>query len=111
MKALLSAFALLAALTLPTSDAVAQDPATGRALAARHCAKCHAIAPGETSPAPRAPAFDSFGGDWLVSALAEALAEGIMVAHSDPPMPEFSFTPREIDDLIAYLESIAASRH
>lgn len=97
---------LLIGLSLP---AAAQDVGRGREIAAQHCARCHAIAPGESSPAATAPAFTSFGRDWPVSALQEALAEGIMVSHSDPPMPELSFAPEEIDDLIAYLESVAAA--
>ena len=36
--------------------------------------------------------------------LAEALAEGIMTAH--PQMPVFTFTPEQIDDLLAYLDSL-----
>ena len=80
----------------------------GGQLYRKHCAECHAIAPGETSTAANAPAFPSLGGDWPVSALQEALAEGILVGHADPPMPEFSFTAQQVDDLIAYLESVAA---
>lgn len=105
MKAFVLTLALLAAAALP---AVAADPLRGEEIARQRCAACHAIAPGETSTAANAPAFPTLGGDWPVSALQEALAEGILVGHSDPPMPEFSFTAQEVDDLIAYLESVAA---
>ena len=36
--------------------------------------------------------------------LAEALAEGMETAH--PQMPVFTFPPEEIDDLLAYLDSL-----
>jgi mono/diheme cytochrome c family protein len=36
--------------------------------------------------------------------LAEAMAEGLVIGHG--PMPEFTFTPEEIDDLLAYLHSV-----
>ena len=36
--------------------------------------------------------------------LAEALAEGMTTAH--PQMPVFTFSPEEIDDLLAYLDSL-----
>jgi cytochrome c len=39
-----------------------------------------------------------------VDDLAEALAEGILTAH--PQMPVFTFSTDEIDDLLAYLDSL-----
>ena len=105
MRAFALPLLLLAASATPAS---ATDPSRGEEIARQHCAECHAIAPGETSSAANAPAFASLGDDWPVSALQEALAEGILVGHSDPPMPEFSFTAQDVDDLIAYLESVAA---
>jgi mono/diheme cytochrome c family protein len=42
-----------------------------------------------------------------VEALAEALAEGIIVGHTgDRQMPQFVLSPAEIDDLLAYLKSL-----
>jgi len=87
--------------------AAAGDIAAGKGLAMRYCAGCHAIVPGMASPEANAPPFASFGAEWPVSHLEEALAEGILVGHSDPPMPEIELTPDQIDDLLAYLESIA----
>jgi hypothetical protein len=43
-----------------------------------------------------------------VNALEEAFAEGVLVGH--PSMPEFRFEPRDIDALLAYLESIQTHR-
>ncbi len=92
---------------LTASPVAAQDPAAGEEIALRLCARCHAVAPDMASPTENAPPFASFGQEWPVSDLQEALAEGILVGHSDPPMPEFVLTPQEISDLIAYLESIS----
>ncbi len=99
--------AALASGLLAASPGAAQDPAAGKEIALRLCARCHAVAPGMASPTENAPPFASFGKEWPVSDLQEALAEGILVGHSDPPMPEFVLTPQEISDLIAYLESIS----
>jgi hypothetical protein len=39
-----------------------------------------------------------------VDDLAEAMAEGLVIGHG--PMPEFVFMPEEIDDMLAYLNSV-----
>ena len=104
---LLRPILLASGLLLPGALA-AEDPEAGKEIAARHCARCHAIEPGKESPTRNAPPFYTFGKDWPVSDLQEALAEGILVGHSDPPMPEIVLDPEEIDDLIAYLQTIAA---
>lgn len=78
----------------------------GAELADRHCARCHAVSSGP-SPVMDAPAFSGLARKWPIEYLAEALAEGIVTSHRhDVEMPEFVFSPEEIDDLLAYLESI-----
>lgn len=78
----------------------------GAELAERHCARCHAVASGQ-SPVADAPAFSGLARKWPIEYLAEALAEGIVTSHRhDVEMPEFVFSPEEIDDLLAYLESV-----
>jgi mono/diheme cytochrome c family protein len=39
-----------------------------------------------------------------VTGLAEAFAQGIMVGH--PNMPNFRFSPAEINEILAYLQTI-----
>jgi hypothetical protein len=56
------------------------------------------------SPSPEAPAFRTLSRNYRVGTLQEALAEGISVGH--PAMPAFEFEPREVDALIAFLDSI-----
>ena len=80
----------------------------GYQLADAHCSGCHEIGTGGKSPIPAAPTFGDLAKRWpSVEYLAEALAEGIAVRHGeDIQMPEFVFEPTEIDDFLAYLESL-----
>lgn len=101
---------LLLATLIGATPTAAGDAALGHDLAAQHCSRCHNIGPDTSaSPETNAPPFATLGRDWPVSALQEALAEGILVAHADPPMPEFEFTPAQVDALIAYLETLGGS--
>jgi cytochrome c len=90
---------------LVTVRAQAQDAPLerGRALAQANCARCHAIGRSGDSPLAKAPPFRTLHRRYPVEVLAEALAEGIKVAH---PMPQFRLEPGQIDDLIAYIESL-----
>jgi cytochrome c len=81
-----------------------QPVAHGRALVAENCAACHSIETTGDSPHPDAPPFRTLSRNYPVSALEEALAEGIVTGH--PDMPEFSAEPRQVADIIAFLESI-----
>ena len=104
-------FAALTLLVLSTA-ASAQEPASGDvasggAIAEALCARCHAVAAGAESPTEKAPPFPTLGQRYPLHYLEEAMAEGLMVAHSDPPMPEFVFSPQEIADLLAYLDSLS----
>jgi hypothetical protein len=57
-----------------------------------------------------APPFRVLPQRYPVQNLAEALAEGIVTGH--PMMPEFTFAPDEIDALLTYIDSLAATpRH
>jgi cytochrome c len=80
------------------------DIEAGRQIAERYCARCHAIGPEGESTHDEAPPFRTFGENWPVESLEEALAEGIVVGH--PDMPEFTFEPEEISDLLAYLATL-----
>jgi cytochrome c len=97
--------ASVAAFLLVAAAAQAQMPQVdrGRALAQANCARCHAIGRTGESPLPKAPPFRTLHRRYPVKNLAEAFGEGIRVAH---PMPEFRLQPNQIDDLIAYLQSL-----
>ena len=87
-----------------SDDASCADIEAGRQMAERHCARCHAIGPEGESSHEDAPAFRTIGENWPIESLEEALAEGIVVGH--PDMPEFTFEPDEISDLLAYLATL-----
>jgi len=78
----------------------------GRALAEQNCARCHAIRGPGPGPVAEAPPFSRFARAWPIGQIAEALAEGIVTGHGPVKMPEFAFSPRQIDALLAYLVSV-----
>ena len=92
------------------SGAAAPGPnlEAGRHIAETRCATCHAIGAQGASHHPMAPPFRTLSRDYPVNALEEAFAEGILVGH--PDMPEFRFEPAQIDDLLAYIESVQERR-
>ncbi len=93
-------------LTAACTATAGGDVSSGAALAERLCARCHAIAAGP-SPVADAPAFSELARKWPVEHMAEALAEGLVMGHrGDARTTEFVFTPEEIDNLLAYLESV-----
>lgn len=92
------------ALALMAGSAAALDEEPGKALAEKHCARCHAIGPAGDSPFKDAPPFREVVKRYPVESLAEALAEGISVGHH--AMPEFTFSPPQIEDLLSYLSTL-----
>jgi len=92
----------------PAAAPAAGDPAEGRRLAEIYCARCHAIGVEGESRHPMAPPFRIIGRNYPVNSLEEAFAEGILVGHRD--MPEFQLEPTQIDDLVAYLQSVQEQR-
>ena len=84
--------------------AQAQPIQRGELLVRRHCAACHAVGKTGSSAEPAAPAFRELYRRYDPDALAEALAEGVLVGH--PAMPEFRFDPRDVKAITAYLRSI-----
>jgi mono/diheme cytochrome c family protein len=76
----------------------------GHDLVQVHCARCHAVGAQDISPLPAAPAFRTLSRNYPISALEEALAEGILTGH--PEMPQLAFAPDDVAAIIAYIESI-----
>ena len=69
-----------------------------------NCSQCHAIGRVGESPIPEAPPFRTLHTRYPIEDLAEAFAEGITTGH--PSMPQFQLDPAQINDLLAYLNSI-----
>ena len=65
---------------------------------------CHAVGKAGVSPFQPAPPFRELNQRYKVDDLAEALAEGLITGH--PAMPEFRFSPAEVNDIIRYIKSI-----
>ena len=83
------------------SAQAAGTPQAGQAIAERWCASCHVVTAEQTQASADVPSFRSIAMktgklDWLSGFLAEP----------HPPMPNFSLTRQEIQDLVAYFESL-----
>lgn len=104
MKHLVLAMAVIGLAACATRQPDVTPEAQGRALAETHCGGCHATGPYDESRAPEAPPLRQLSRNYRVANLEEALAEGISVGH--PAMPQFTFSPQEVDALVGYLQSI-----
>lgn len=85
-------------------QAGAADAKAGLRMLQSNCTTCHAVKAGQRSAHRDAPAFGVVAKRYPPAMLAEALAEGIDVGH--PDMPKFIMSPKAIDDVIAYLETL-----
>jgi len=101
------ALGFVVTLALPVQAQQTGNVKRGQTFAEEHCATCHAVGRGGSSPYAPAPPFRTLHLKYDVADLAEAFAEGIIVSHNGPrQMPQFMLSPAEIDDLIAYLKSL-----
>ncbi|MEO1161088.1 MAG: cytochrome c [Pseudomonadota bacterium] len=95
-------------LTLSGMPAYSQsygDAAKGKVFVQSNCARCHAIGLNDDSHMPEAPAFRSLHNRYPIDSLAEAFAEGIVTGH--PAMPQFELSIDTINDMLAYMKSLA----
>jgi mono/diheme cytochrome c family protein len=99
-RMMMAVVGLAALFGLPQARA-AGDAAKGHALAQRWCSSCHLV--DESGQAPdTAPPFSIIARrhgpnrDWVRAWLA--------APH--PPMPNFDLTRQQIDDVVAYLDSL-----
>ena len=81
----------------------AGDLEVGRALAEQWCRSCHLIDPGQQQAADTAPPFAEIANDPVTT--RAGLQAWLFDPH--PPMPNLDLTRREIDDLTAYVLSLA----
>lgn len=92
----------------PTPDTHGDEignPAQGLAYAREVCAECHAVAHGATqSPNPRAPPFQRVADTPGLTRLAFSA----WMRSSHPTMPDFVVDDERIDNLHAYINSLAA---
>jgi cytochrome c len=77
----------------------------GRELAQGNCAACHAIGPIGGSPNAFAPAFRDIYKTHDFARVREDLGRGAQI-NGHPPMPSFALRPRDLTDLIDYIQSL-----
>lgn len=79
--------------------------AEGQLLAKKNCAWCHAIGKNGNSPNKRAPRWRDLQKRHPIQALRDPLTRGIARPHDE--MPDFDLSDREIDVIIAYINSLS----
>lgn len=92
-----------ALLFTPSAPVFAGDAAAGKALAEQWCQSCHAIGVGEATASDGTPSFSEVAGDPATT--EDGLRAWLFDPH--PPMPDLNLSRREIDDLTAYILSLA----
>lgn len=92
---------LLIALSIAPAAHAAGDPETGRALAQQWCSACHVVDL-EGHGTDAAPALPALLGDEARS--PDQLRGWLTAPH--PPMPDLELTRQEIENIVAYLESL-----
>jgi tetratricopeptide (TPR) repeat protein len=85
------------------SEAFAQK---GKVLTQQNCSWCHAIGSSGDSPNPKAPQFRNIQSRHPLLALRAPLSRGIAASHDQ--MPQFQLTDHEIDEIVAYINSLNA---
>lgn len=79
----------------------------GKALAEKNCSWCHAVGSAGDSPNPKAPQFRNMQSRHPLLALRVPLSRGIAALHTQ--MPKFKLTDSEIDEIVAYINSLKSS--
>ncbi|MDB5420194.1 MAG: hypothetical protein JWR59_141 [Brevundimonas sp.] len=82
----------------------AEAASRGRAIAIIGCASCHAIDATGASALAAAPPFRDVVHRRSLDDLETAFATGLVTTH--PAMPPYVFRASEIDDLIAYFDTL-----
>lgn len=90
--------------TTASVDIAAEAIERGRSLTSTACAGCHATGAAGASPLADASPLREIVQRRPLERLEAGFAEGLVTAH--PAMPAYVFRASEIDDLIAYLETL-----
>ncbi len=99
---------LFSAIWLPAAQgADAKSRERGHAIAAAHCAECHAIETDDESPTATNAntAFRDLQKRFPIKMLVEAAKTGTIEGHDE--MPAFDFSVSEMSDLLAYIDSLS----
>lgn len=101
----IAAFVLASGIGLafgPSYASAAGDPEHGRALAQVWCANCHTVERQGQDTAPPLEEIARHGSP------EEREARAFLNAPH-PPMPDFNLARQQIDDIVAYLQSLAST--
>jgi mono/diheme cytochrome c family protein len=98
----LQAALLLLALPMAGGPAYAGDPAEGRRIAERWCSSCH-VAPGGGGGTDAVPTLEGIARDPRHD--AGWLRQWLNDPH--PPMPNLQLSHAEIENVVAYLQTLA----
>jgi cytochrome c len=99
---LVRAVIFILALGSASGTARAGDPAEGRAIAERWCSSCH-VAGNRSGGTDAVPTLESISNDPRRS--PEWVRQWLNDPH--PPMPNLPLTRAQIEDVVAYLESLS----
>tara|TARA_R110002124_G_scaffold118016_1_gene275223 strand:- start:18223 stop:18633 length:411 start_codon:yes stop_codon:yes gene_type:complete len=89
----------------PDSGQTRMDAARrGQAFAVTACSGCHAIGRADASPLAAAPPLRDIVVRRDPESLSDGFADGLVTSH--PAMPDYVFRASEIDDLMAWLETL-----
>ena len=91
-------------LGLAAAPALAADIASGQRIAARWCAACHMISPGQAQSSPDAPSFAAVAGRYASRELR------LFLTSPYPRMPNMTLSQPEIADLVAYIRTLGPKR-
>jgi len=109
MRSLRACLAALACSLLAAGCATVGGVLTsrGESIARAQCSGCHAIGAVGESRSPNAPPLRRIGRQYAKTSLAHELEAVSEVGHY--AMPPTSLSPDEIDDLVDYIQHIAAA--
>lgn len=96
---------IVSTLPLVPATALAADAAAGAAMAQQWCSGCH-VADGAKRGSDAAPSF----ADIARRAHSDKSWVRTWLIQPHPPMPNLNLTRKEIDDIIAYLETVPADK-
>ena len=97
-------FAILPLLAIAASFpalAAPPDPDHGKVIAQRWCAACHDVAAGQKQASADVPSF------FYVARHMDKRDLTSFLTDPHPKMPDMSLTRQEIDDLTAYIRTLA----
>ena len=93
----------IGALFLTSGELWAADADAGHRLARQWCVECHIVEPTQESASDVAPPFEAIADD------PNPTPEGMRawLADPHPPMPNLQLSTGEIENILAYIQSLA----